>query len=88
MATELKSFFRTVAANEGSKCHYPSRLDTYGCGCGHDCSYCYAKSQLNLRNKWHPSNPAVADIDKIGMQIQKLTPGFLSPLCATFETTL
>ena len=45
MLKEFKNFFRTVGENEGSKCHYPTRLDTYGCGCGHDCRYCYAKSQ-------------------------------------------
>lgn len=75
MNKELKTFYRTVGENEGSKCHYPSRLDTYGCGCGHDCSYCYAKSQLNIRKKWHPSDPAVADPEKIRMQVQKLKPG-------------
>ena len=37
---EFKSFFKTVEGNEGNKCHYPTRLDTYGCGCQHDCSYC------------------------------------------------
>jgi len=67
MAKELKYFYRTVGANEGGKCHYPTRLDTYGCGCGHDCSYCYAKSQLNLRHKWDPTNPAVADLAKSRM---------------------
>lgn len=34
MAKELKHFYRTVAANEGGKCHYPTRLDTYRCGRG------------------------------------------------------
>lgn len=37
---EFKSFFKEVKGNEGNKCHYPTRLDTYGCGCQHDCSYC------------------------------------------------
>ena len=37
---EFKSFFKTVGGNEGNKCHYPTRLDTYGCGCSHDCNYC------------------------------------------------
>ena len=23
-------------------CLYTQRLDTYGCGCQHDCNYCYA----------------------------------------------
>lgn len=41
---EFKSFYKTVGGGEGQKCHYPTRLDTYGCGCQHDCSYCYDKS--------------------------------------------
>lgn len=72
---EFKGFYRTVGDNEGSKCHYPTRLDTYGLGCGHNCSYCYAKSQLNMRKKWNPNSPAIADIEKIRLQIMKLEPG-------------
>lgn len=33
---EFKSFLKTVVGNEGNKCHYPTRLYTYGCGCQHD----------------------------------------------------
>ena len=40
MTTEFKSFYKTVGGNEGSKCKYPTRLDTYGKGCFHDCKYC------------------------------------------------
>lgn len=69
---EFKSFMKTVDGNEGNKCHYPTRLDTYGCGCSHDCSYCYGKSLLEFRNLWHPDNPAVADIKKIKRKIAKL----------------
>lgn len=73
--TEFKSFYKTVGGNEGNKCHYPTRLDTYGCGCSHDCSYCYAKSLLNFRKLWHPTSPAVADIEKIKRKIAKLPKG-------------
>lgn len=38
---EYLGFLKTVEGNEGNKCYYPTRLDTYGCGCGHDCSYCF-----------------------------------------------
>lgn len=69
---EFKSFFKKVGGNEGSKCHYPTRLDTYGCGCSHDCKYCYAKSLLNFRKLWNPLDPAVADINKIRKRIAKL----------------
>lgn len=72
---EFKSFLKTVGGNEGSHCHYPTRLDTYGCGCQHDCSYCYAKSLLDFRGLWDAHNPSVADIDKIRRKIAKLEKG-------------
>jgi len=34
---EFQSFFKTVEGGEGGRCKYPTRLDTYGCGCSHDC---------------------------------------------------
>lgn len=72
---EFKSFFKTVTGNEGQKCNYPTRLDTYGCGCQHNCSYCYARSLLEFRNLWHPSSPSVADITKIEARIKLLPSG-------------
>lgn len=69
---EFKSFFKTVGGNEGDKCKYPHRLDTYGCGCQHDCKYCYAKSLLDFRGLWNPIEPSVADITKIRKKIQTL----------------
>lgn len=72
---EYKSFFKIVGGNEGQKCHYPTRLDTYGCGCQHDCNYCYAKSLLDFRGLWDAEIPAVADIDKIRRKVAKLQPG-------------
>ena len=75
MPKEFKSFFKNVGGNEGTKCKYPVRLDTYGCGCSHDCQYCYAKSLLNFRKLWNPTDPAVADIGKIRKQIEKIAAG-------------
>ena len=75
MAEEFKSFFKNVGGNEGSKCNYPARLDTYGCGCSHDCKYCYAKSLLDFRKFWNPKDPKVADIGKIEKQIKKIADG-------------
>lgn len=69
---EYKSFYKTVSGNEGNKCYYPTRLDAYGCGCAHDCSYCYAKSLLDFRGLWNPHNPSVADIDKIRRKIKSI----------------
>lgn len=48
MENEFRSFFKTVGGNEGNKCHYPTRLDTYGCGCEHDCKYCMDGDTLIL----------------------------------------
>lgn len=72
---EFKSFYKKVGGGEGDKCHYPIRLDTYGCGCSHDCCYCYAKSLLNFRNLWRPDDPSVADIKKIEKVIKKQPQG-------------
>jgi DNA repair photolyase len=74
--SEYTGFFKTVGSNEGSKCHYPTRLDTYGCGCGHDCSYCYAKDIIvNYAAGWDPKNPKYADISRIETKLRKLEPG-------------
>ena len=77
---EYKSFYKTVSGNEGNKCNYPTRLDTYGCGCQHDCSYCYAKSLLSFRNLWDNQNPSVADIEKIKRKISKIDKSSVSAI--------
>jgi len=68
---EFKSFFKEVGGNEGGRRHYATRLDTYGCGCEHNCAYCYARSLLDFRGLWNPQEPAVADIGKIRETIAK-----------------
>lgn len=74
--SEYTGFFKTVTGNEGSKCYYPTRLDTYGCGCGHDCSYCYAKDMLiNYGDNWDPLHPKYADLDRIETKLKKIAPG-------------
>ena len=72
---DFKSIGKTVEGNEGDKCNYPTRLDTYGCGCQHDCSYCYAKSLLDFRDLWNPKNPSVANISDISKTVKKLPRG-------------
>ena len=69
---QFQTIGKTVEGNEGQKCNYPTRLDTFGCGCQHDCSYCYAKSLLDFRKNWHPENPSVADVKKIRNEVKKL----------------
>ena len=71
---EYLGFLKTVEGNEGSKCYYPTRLDTYGCGCGHDCSYCYAKDMIiNLSGPegWDPAHPKIADTWRIENRIKR-----------------
>lgn len=75
MSKVFKSFYKVVGGNEGNKCHYNTRLDTYGCGCQHDCSYCYAKSLLSFRGLWNNDDPSVADIKAIERRIKKIPPG-------------
>ena len=75
MSKEFRSFYKEVTGNEGSKCKYTTRLDTYGCGCQHDCKYCYAKSLLSFRNLWNNIEPSVADIKKIENKIKKIPKG-------------
>lgn len=65
MADKYGAFFGIPQGSEGSRCHYPKRLDTYGCGCFHNCSYCYARSLLDFRKMWHPASPSVADFEDI-----------------------
>ena len=72
---EYKGFYKTVSGNEGSKCYYPTRLDTYGCGCSYKCEYCYAAKQLERYGNNDPQNPAVADIEKIRRKIKRLPDG-------------
>lgn len=74
---EYKSFFKTITGGHADMCMYPTRLDTYGCGCFHNCDYCYARAQLEFRKMWSPDNPRVADIGKIEKAIRKLPPGFI-----------
>lgn len=72
---DFGSICKKVDGNEGDKCHYSTRLDTYGRGCSHDCSYCYAKSLLSFRGLWNPRAPAVSPISEISKEIKKLPRG-------------
>lgn len=68
---DFKSIEKIVDGNEGDKCNYSHRMDTYGCGCQHDCKYCYAKSLLDFRGMWNAEKPSVASIDYISKAIRK-----------------
>ena len=58
-------FYKEVEGNEKQKCMYTTRLDTYGCGCQHDCKYCYAKSLLDFRGLWNSEKPVVGNMKQI-----------------------
>lgn len=73
--SEYKSFFKEVGGSEGTRCNYNTRLDTYGCGCLHNCNFCYARSLLEFRNLWNPANPSVADLKKIERKLNKIPAG-------------
>lgn len=68
-------FYKEVEGNEKSKCKYTIRLDTYGCGCQHDCKYCYAKSLLEFRNLWNAQKPVVGNMKQIRNAIRKIPKG-------------
>jgi DNA repair photolyase len=53
-------------------CRYTDRIDTYGQGCQHDCSYCYAKSLLSFRGYWNPEKPMTSNLVDIKSIVQKL----------------
>lgn len=73
--TDYSSFFATPRGGEGDRCHYPTRLDSYGCGCSHDCAYCYARSLLDFRGLWDPKSPSVADVQDISKALRKVEAG-------------
>lgn len=72
---EFKSCLKTVTDGNSWWCPYTTRLDTYGCGCAHDCSYCYAKSLLSFRGLWRPDDPSVASLKTIEKAIKKIPEG-------------
>lgn len=73
---EFQSFYKEVDNRKfNTWCRWTKRLDLYGCGCQHDCAYCYAKSLLSFRGLWNPQEPAVADLAKVEKRIAKLKPG-------------
>lgn len=48
-----------------SKCHYSFEIDTYGRGCFHNCTYCYAKEQLTSHGYWNKPQPFPVDLSEI-----------------------
>jgi DNA repair photolyase len=48
-----------------TKCHYSLEIDTYGRGCIHNCSFCYAKDTLTKYGYWNRPQPFPVDISVI-----------------------
>ena len=86
MSKEFKSFFKTVGGNEGNKCHYPTRLDTYGCGCSHDCKYCYAKSLLGKPYVWGAEGPNSFDCSGFTYYVFKNSAGITLPRTSSAQS--
>ena len=71
-AETFGSFFATASGGEGERCNYTTRLDTYGCGCSHNCNYCYARALLDFRKNWHPDKPRVASTQDVSKALKKV----------------
>lgn len=62
----FKSSLRLQNYHEScSKCHYSLEVDTYGRGCIHNCSYCYAKDSLTKHGYWNRPMPFPIDLSEI-----------------------
>ena len=75
MTDEFKSCYKKGDRKVNTWCRWNDRLDPYGRGCAHDCSYCYAKSLLEFRGLWHPEAPARASENGILKAIRNTPKG-------------
>ncbi|MGE3759559.1 MAG: radical SAM protein [Pseudobdellovibrionaceae bacterium] len=48
-----------------TKCHYAFEIDTYGRGCIHNCSYCYAMESLTAHGYWNRPHPFPLDMSEV-----------------------
>lgn len=70
---EFGSFYKSIDNRKfNTWCKYTDRIDTYGCGCAHNCSYCYARSLLDFRGLWDSNNPSVANVSKIKGKVKTI----------------
>lgn len=47
------------------QCLYAFEIDTYGRGCSHNCTYCYAKAELTVHGYWNNPIPVPVDLNEI-----------------------
>ena len=58
--------FKLVNAHHTcQQCLYSFEIDTYGRGCSHNCTYCYAKAELTVHGYWNNPIPVPVDINEI-----------------------
>ena len=60
-----------------TKCHYAFEIDTYGRGCVHNCSYCYAKESLTAHGYWNNPIPVPVDLNELNLTNPANTAGTL-----------
>lgn len=71
---EYKSPYKDIQGRKfNTWCRWSKRIDTYGCGCQHECDYCYAKALLNFRGHW--GKPLLSNMGEIHYHIKKLNKG-------------
>lgn len=62
----FKSPFRLVNSHTTcQQCLYSFEIDTYGRGCVHNCTYCYARAELTVHGYWNNPIPVPVDINAI-----------------------
>jgi len=70
----FNSFYKNINNRKyNTWCKYKKRIDTYGCGCAHDCKYCYARALLDFRRNWNSEKPKIAYITEIEKTISELS---------------
>jgi DNA repair photolyase len=47
------------------QCLYAFEVDTYGRGCSHNCTYCYAKAELTVHGMWNNPIPVPIDLNEV-----------------------
>ncbi len=60
-----KGTLKLIEAASCARCFYRFEIDTYGRGCIHDCSYCYANNYLSVKKYWNEPTPFPIDIAAI-----------------------
>jgi len=69
----MSLFFRhTDNRKFNTWCKYTVRLDTYGCGCQHECLYCYARGLLDFRGNWNSEKPKPGTLWEIKNTVSQL----------------